>query len=210
MTWHSGQLWTPTHALQVIRQENGDSPERFLLWVDGVGGFLVCLDDEIVLGQNQSRQPNRGADPGRSVAPARSHPPRRRVLDRAVGRGLGRGRKIHRTTVLADNDEIRLGSSVVLRFRQPHVLSSTARLELVSRHRTQPSADAILLMAESCVLGPKWQIHCLPRLGQRRGPVSAGWRLYCRATEGIEVDGRFCDEQAQVQWILTWWEVISP
>src|SRR5690606_18414376 len=28
-----------------------ESPNRALLWVDAVGGFLVCLDDAVVLGQ---------------------------------------------------------------------------------------------------------------------------------------------------------------
>ena len=27
------------------------TPQRALLWVDAVGGFLVCLDDQVVLGQ---------------------------------------------------------------------------------------------------------------------------------------------------------------
>ena len=44
-----------------------------------------------------------------------------------------------------------------------HVLSASARLEMVSRHRTQPHVDGILLMAESCVLGPKWQNHVVCR-----------------------------------------------
>ena len=27
---------------------------RFLLWIDGVGGYLVCLGDEVILGQASS------------------------------------------------------------------------------------------------------------------------------------------------------------
>ncbi len=182
-------------------QEMEKSPERFLLWVDGVGGFLVCMDDEVVLGQ--ASPGNRIAVPIRGDV-SRKHARIRRedgYLIEPLGEVWIDGRKIHRTTVLADSDEIRLGSSVVFRFRQPHVLSSTARLEWISRHRTQPSADAILLMAESCVLGPKWQNHIVCRdwahdvVLYRRDGI-----LYCRATEGIEVDGQFCDEPAQVQW----------
>ncbi len=59
-----------------------------------------------------------------------------------------------RTAPLWDGSLIELGEAVRLRFRRPHPLSATARLEFVSRHRTQPSTDAVLLMAESCILGP--------------------------------------------------------
>jgi tetratricopeptide (TPR) repeat protein len=202
MTWHSGgSTGLRQHALgNDPARDEGGSPERFLLWVDGVGGFLVCLDDEIVLGQNHPG--NRLAVPIQGDL-SRQHARIRRedgYLIEPLGEVWVEGRKIGRTTVLSDNDEIRLGSSVCLRFRQPHVLSSTARLELVSRHRTQPSADAVLLMAESCVLGPKWQNHVVCRdwandvVLYRRDGV-----LYCRTTGGIEVDGRFCDEQTPVQ-----------
>src|SRR5262249_4801783 len=32
----------------------GDRPPNGLLWVDAVGGFLVCLDEQVVLGQPSS------------------------------------------------------------------------------------------------------------------------------------------------------------
>jgi hypothetical protein len=56
-------------------------------------------------------------------------------------------------------------------------------------------------MAESCVLGPKWQNHIVCRdwshdvvLYRRDGA------LYCRAMEGIEVDGRFSEAQERLEW----------
>ena len=53
--------------------------------------------------------------------------------------------------------------SVRLLFRQPHPLSGTARLDFLSRHRTQPSADAVLLMADPCILGPQPHSHVVCR-----------------------------------------------
>ncbi len=203
MTWYADR------DFEVDEPSDHDDPvathqsasQRFLLWVDGVGGFLVCLDDQIVLGQNSPG--NRIAVPIQGDL-SRQHARIRRedgYLIEPLGEVWVDGRKIQRTTVLADGDEIRLGSSVYLRFHQPHPLSSTARLERVSQHRMQPAADAVLLMAESCVLGPKNQNHVLCRdwsndvvLFRRDG------RLYCRAKEGIEVDGRFCDDQTPVRW----------
>ncbi len=179
---------------------NSPANHRFVLWVDGVGGFLVCLDDQIVLGQNSPG--NRIAVPIQGDL-SRQHARIRRedgYLIEPLGEVWVNGRRIQRTTVLADGDEIRLGGSVCLRFHQPHPLSSTARLERVSSHRLQPAADAVLLMAESCVLGPKNQNHVVCRdwsndvvLFRREG------RLYCRAKEGVHVDGRFCDDQSPVR-----------
>ena len=51
----------------------------------------------------------------------------------------------------------------MLRYRLPHPLSTTARLELASRHRTQPWADGVLLMGNSCVLGPNLRNHVVCR-----------------------------------------------
>ena len=176
---------------------NGDT--RFLLWVDAVGGFLTCCGDQILLGQ---------AVPGNRVeVPILADLSRQHArICREDGyyieplrRVCVEGQEIQAPTVLADGDEIELGRDVRLRFRQPHALSTTARLEFVSRHRTQPSADAVLLMAESCVLGPQWNSHVICRpwstevvLYRRDG------RLYCRAREGLEIDGRFCDGEGVV------------
>jgi hypothetical protein len=49
-------------------------------------------------------------------------------------------------------------------------------------------------MAESCVLGPKWQNHVTCRDWQ--GDVVLYRRdgeLFCRAMESIEIDGHLCD-----------------
>jgi hypothetical protein len=101
------------------------------------------------------------------------------------------GRPISRAILLADGDEIQLGGSVRVRFRQPHALSATARLDLVSRHRPQPSADAVLLMADSCILGPGSRNHVVCR--DWSGDVvlfrTKGDQLQCRAGESLEIDG---------------------
>ncbi len=50
-----------------------------------------------------------------------------------------------------------------LGFRRPHALSATARLDFLSHHRTEPTVDAVLLMADTCVLGPKPHSHVVCR-----------------------------------------------
>jgi hypothetical protein len=173
---------------------------RFLLWIDGVGGYLVCLGDEVVLGQSS---PEYSLDIPIQADLSRRHAQIARRGDGYVIEPLHmtrlNGQVIRGKTLLSDGDEIELAQGVRLRFRQPHALSASARLDFLSHHRTQPKADGVLLMAESCVLGPKWQNHVVCRDWQ--GDVVLYRRdgeLCCRAMDAIEIDGRLCDGRGQL------------
>jgi hypothetical protein len=108
-------------------------------------------------------------------------------------------RQISEPRLLTDGDELRLGSSFLLRFRQPHPLSATARLDFLSFHRTQPPADGILLMANSCVLGPAVQNHVVCRHWKHDVVlVRQGQALACHSGQPLEVDGVARDRRASV------------
>jgi len=174
---------------------------RFMLWIDAVGGYLVCLSDHVIIGQ---------AHPGSRVeVPLQADISRRHAQIRREGEGylvepLGGavkvdGKRIEGAALLSDGDEFELGDGVRLRFRRPHVLSASARLEIVSRHRTQPFVDGVILMAESCVLGPKWQNHVVCR--DWSGDVVLYRRedqIYCRAMESLEIDGKLHDGRGKL------------
>jgi hypothetical protein len=198
------QTWSPgrgtSDRLADGEEAGGPRKPRFLLWVDGVGGFLVCLGDEIVCGQ---------ATTGTTVdVPILADISRRHVRIRREGEAYVleplhatrlEGRPVQTKTLLSDGDEIELGTGVRLRFRQPHALSGSARLEFVSRHRTQPYADGVLLMAESCVLGPQWQNHVVCRDWSRDVVLyRQDDELYCRAMDSLEIDGRLCDGRGRL------------
>ncbi len=177
-----------------------EHPRRALLWIDAVGGFLVCLDDYLVLGQPSA---------GEAIAlPILADLSRRHA---AIRRNAGQyvlepmqsvhvdGREISGPHVLCDNQVIQLGDNVRLRFTRPHALSATARLDIESHHKTQPSADAVLLMADSCVLGPNKHCHVRCRDWQRDVIVYRQQdKLYCRADEPISLDGIECDDAVEV------------
>jgi hypothetical protein len=178
-----------------------EHPQRSLLWVDAVGGFLVCLDDTIVIGQ---------PSPGNGIALpiladlSRRHAVIRReagvyVLEPLQSTRVN-GREITGPHILADNELIQLGDNVRLRFTKPHALSATARLILESHHKTQPSADAILLMADSCVLGPNRHCHVRCRDWERDVVLyRQNDRVYCRADEPLAVDGVTADNESEIQ-----------
>ncbi len=174
---------------------------RHVLWIDAVGGFLVCRGNEITIGQ---------AIPGNRVdvpilADLRgTHAVIRREDDQYLiePRGSVRveGQLAESAALLSDGDEIELGGSVRLRFRRPHPLSASARLEFTSRHRCPDAPDGVLLMAESCVLGPREANHVVCR--DWSDDVVLFWQegqLYCRSGQPFEMDGQMCDSRAPLR-----------
>ncbi len=164
---------------------------RFLLWVDGVGGYLVCTGNEVLLGQPVEDGPvdipilgdvsRRHAKIRRDGESYLIEPIRSVRLD---------GRPVERATILTDGCQIELGGNVRLRFRRPHPLSATARLEFVSHHRTQPSSDAILLLADSCVLGAAAGNHVVCRDWSSQVVLyRQGEGLFCRGPRVFRIDG---------------------
>ena len=167
-------------------------PDRFMLWVDAVGGYWVCLDNEILLGQPVERG---GVDVpilgDLSHAHARIRRDGEGYLIEAIREVRVDGRGVAGALPLIDGSLVQLGSNVKLRFRRPHPLSATARLDFASSHRTQPSADAVILMADTCILGPKPTSHVVCRkwpgevvLYRHEG------NLFCRGPGELEIDGR--------------------
>ena len=173
---------------------------RFVLWVDGVGGYLVCQGDTISLGQ-----PVQGSYVDVPVLAdiSRSHATIRRDGESYLIEPLRKtrvdGRVIDKATSLSDGSEIELGDGVRLRFRVPSPLSRTARLDFVSRHRTLPTTDGVLLLAESCILGPSTASHVVCRDWSREVILFLqGDKLYCRAAGRYLVDGVECDTNAPI------------
>jgi hypothetical protein len=186
-----------------MRRETGPrkfDDSRFLLWVDGVGGYLVSPNREVILGQ---------ATPGNRIhIPilgdlSRHHAHIRRqgenYLVEPLAKVILNGEEISGPRLLASDDELQLGDVVRLRFRQPHALSATARLDFLTPHRTLPSVDGVLLMAESIVLGPRKSNH-VPCKHWTRDVIlfRKDEQLYCRAMGDLEIDGRICSGKGEL------------
>jgi hypothetical protein len=194
----------PTLAMSNPPVEPSRSPttangslRRALLWIDGVGGYLLCLSEQVSFGQ---ATPNVKVDipifadisrlhgyffrDGEGYLLEAVHPV---VLNQqTVQRGL-----------LQDGDRLTLGSSCQWRFAQPVPVSSTARLDFVSGHRLRWAVDGVILMSETCVLGATGAAH-IPIQQLRRRAV-----LF-RTNEGLGVqiggdfilDGQPCRNRA--------------
>ncbi|TWT99877.1 hypothetical protein Pla108_08200 [Botrimarina colliarenosi] len=148
---------------QTVTGQPSASPRRDqqMLWVDGVGGYLVTLAEQLVIGQ-----PGIGASDGPDLPILADLSRRHARLARSGGRyvltpyGPTRldGRELDGPAVIEDGALLEFGA-VAVRFRRPHALSASALLTVESGHRTVPASDAVLLMAESCILGPKPHSH---------------------------------------------------
>lgn len=142
------------------RKATSSPVRRRILWVDGVGGYLLIDRDEVSLGQAIADSP---ADIG-IVGDLRR---RSGVVRRSGGSYLLQplqstllnGEAIEKAQLLKHNDQIQFGDRVRLRFSQPHPLSATARLDLMGLGRFEPYVDAVLLMADSCLIGPQSNCH---------------------------------------------------
>ena len=134
-------------------------PQRFLLWIDGVGGYLVCLAARVTLGQATS---DSYVDVPLFADVSRLHATLTRdaegYLLEAVRPLLVNNEPVSKA-LLRGNDRVTLGSCCQVRFRQPAPVSASARLDLVSGHRLPLSVDGVLLMADTLVLGPGTHVH---------------------------------------------------
>jgi hypothetical protein len=184
----------------VMNSPSVHGTDRFMLWVDAVGGFWVCMADEVVLGQPV---PSATVDIPILADISGRHARIRRdgegYLVEAIRQVQIEGRIVDKVATLASGNRIDLGERVRLMFRRPHALSATARLDFVSHHRTLPSADAVLLMADSCILGPNPHSHIVCRdWPQEVVLYRHDEQLFCRTAGECEIDGVRCKGRGRI------------
>ncbi|MBY0459545.1 MAG: hypothetical protein K2V38_19670 [Gemmataceae bacterium] len=134
-------------------------PKRFLLWVDGVGGYLVCLSPRVTFGQATADGP---VDVPLFADVSRTHAEVTRDAEGYViesGRGMRVNGADAKRATLGANDRVTLGASCQFLFHRPVAVSSSARLELTSGHRLPVAVDAVLLMGNELILGPEPDAH---------------------------------------------------
>lgn len=172
-------------------------PKRFLLWVDGVGGYLVCLSNRVTFGQATADGPvdvPLFADVSRTHAEV-TRDPEGYVIE--SGRAVRVNGSDTKRAVLSPGDRVTLGTSCQFLFHRPVSVSSSVRLEVTSGHRLPVAVDAILLMGNELILGPEPDAHIPLNVPE---PV-----LLYRSRDGLSVrvpdskftiDDRLCTDRA--------------
>ena len=209
---YNGQATEPIIPLSVAgptpspRSEAADRPtpilalpKRFLLWIDGVGGYLVCLSPRITFGQAVGDGP---VDVPLLTEISRLHAELTRDAEGYVLESTHaiqvNGQALPRS-VLRSGDRLTLGTTCQIVFHQPIPISPTARLELASGHRLPVAVDGVLLMAESLILGPSARVHvAMPDIPSDlviyRTPRGLGIKYAGR----FSVDSQPCQKQADL------------
>jgi hypothetical protein len=172
---------------------------RLLLWIDGVGAYLICLADRVSLGQAATLA---DVDIPLLADVSRLHAYLSRDAEGYLLEALRPARVNQhgiQKAVLSDGDRITLGHTCQLTFRKPLPLSGTARLELASGHRLPLALDGVILMAEACLLGPEGKAHVvIPELTRpvvlHRRPGGLG----VQAPGEIVVNGQTCRERSDL------------
>ncbi len=176
--------------------QRGEQSQRFALWIDGVGGFLVCLANRITLGQ---ATPDGYVDVPLYADVSRLHA----GLTRAGGsyileamRPVQVNAKPVEKALLRPNDRITLGTTCQLQFRQPAPVSASARLDLMSGQRLPLGVDGVILMADTLLLGPGPQVHvAMPDLKHPVVLYRHKDGLGVRCPGPLLIDGQRCQER---------------
>jgi tetratricopeptide (TPR) repeat protein len=174
------------HEPRSDRPEDAVPPRRLLMWIDGIGGYLVCLSPRVSFGQ---ATPEAHVDIPLFADVSRLHGYLTRdeegYLLEAVKTVRVNNEPMEKA-LLKDGDHLTIGSSCQMRFHKPVAVSGTARLEIASGHRLSLSVDGVILMADNCILGPGPDAHIV--MPDLRKPV-----VLFRKKDGLGVryDGQY-------------------
>ncbi|QEG20691.1 hypothetical protein MFFC18_05420 [Mariniblastus fucicola] len=162
-----------------------------MIWVDGVGGYMVCADTVNSIGQatqqNEVSIPISGdihqvhakiqsADSGHLLHP--------------VGPVFVDQQSVHDPQLLTDNRTFEMGDSVSLRYCKPHPWSTTAVIRFESRNRTYPWSDAVLIAGNTIILGPNAQSHIrCTRWEHEVILLRRDGQWFCRSFADFSIDG---------------------
>lgn len=164
---------TPTDSLSSVGMPaaaDSTAPvKRFYLWIDGVGGYLVCLANQLTLGQSSLE--SGPVDVPLQADVSRFHASLKRDEEAYIFESsqpiLLNGKNMDRQAVLKSGDTMRLNPTCDMRFQLPVPGCASARLEFPGTRRLPMGVDAVLLMADMLVLGAGEKVHVsMPDLEQ--------------------------------------------
>ena len=179
---------------RVVRARKGTDGlnRREVLWVDGVGSFLLLPHDRVTIGRAGSTA---RPDVALSADLQGIHAEFVRVdgdyfvVARDAVEVNGRFVEKH---LLVDGDEIRLGRRCRVKFRQPSSLSATAVLDLGTGMRLPGDIRQVVLLDRHMILGAQGHVRvCGPGGGKARHVVLLrdGDGFIAKASEPLVVDG---------------------
>jgi hypothetical protein len=171
---------------------SASSCDRYMLWIDGVGAYQVCVGSEFLIGGPTMEQAS--ADICLMANLSRRHATiQRRGEDWFIlphQSTVVSGRVVTGPTLLKSGDAMTLAERVRLGFRIPSVLAGTAIIDFESHHRPPQSVNGIILMTDSVLLGPRRDYHvCCPDWPDMVVIYRQDQQLRCRSKVPLTVNG---------------------
>ncbi|MDA1015073.1 MAG: hypothetical protein O3A00_11560 [Planctomycetota bacterium] len=182
-----------TYALEPMAGSQTTPTSRFMLWIDGVGSFLLCVGERVTVGGPRgSNVEQPAADIAFLANLSRTHATLVRKSDSLILEAHSTasvdGRVVRDFESIVAGSSIVLGNSVRMSVSKPSELSMTARLDVQSVHRLEQSVDGILLFAETCLLGPSTDCHVrCPAWPESVLLVRRSNEFYCRSQADLIV-----------------------
>lgn len=170
----------------------GTASRRLLLWVDGVGTYLILTSDRVSVGRaGASSHP----DIALAADIAGYHADIVRVEDDYFLLAPREPAKVDGAAVerklLASGNVIELGPRCQMTFQLPTAMSATAVLSLHRGQRIEGDARKIILLKEHLVIGSKGKCHVETASQGENVVLSLEPRgLVCRARDEIQVGGK--------------------
>lgn len=167
-----------------------------ILWIDEVGGFLCCDQNELFIGQ---AVPESEAELQIIGDISRHACSIRRVQSDYILQAFQpmtiQSQPVERPQLLGTSADIRIGRSVELQFTKPHPLSASARLKMVSYHHWKPKVDGVVLLADTCLIGPNPNCHIHCPTWQSELMLCRRSNVWCiRCPHPIEANGKMTSQ----------------
>jgi hypothetical protein len=190
-------------ASKTVSTGNQPLSDRYIAWIDGVGTWLILTGSSISIGRvNGSVSPliktssiKQESEIALVANLSRHHASIKRVDESYVLKPDSsvkiQGRPINFETVLPDRCEITFGESVRFLFSIPTPLSATAKMTFASDHRPRTSVDGVILMAETCLLGPSASDHiCCRSWSESIVLVQTSSGIVVKSKQELQIAGR--------------------
>lgn len=162
------------------------------LWIDGVGCWLAWWQPKVTIGGPST---SHSADVALLSDLQSLHAEIERAGEEYIVHPHGPtslgNKSITSSTPLMNGDELQLGRDVRLRFRLPSSLSTSAVLEFVSDHRPSQRTDGVVLMDQTCLIGPGSDQHIRCRGAADSVVVfRRDDALWARSRQPLQVNGK--------------------
>ncbi len=169
-------------------------PEKFVLQIDGVGGYLVLRNNPVTIGAvSSSVRPDIALMCEAQAATVKINRQEHDYFLRSE-HPVQIGDKNATEALLGDGDRIAMSLRCRMKFSMPNAASNTAVLTLSSARLPRPDINQIVLMDRDVLVGPASSCHIRQTISNETVTFyMRNGHLFCKSDEPVEIGGRISD-----------------